>query len=577
LLYRESEPLSRAAAEFIERRLRAANDRYLHEELAQHLVDVKPPAQFESVSLNEPTSFYWLTTMIPLVLILMTITGAVYPAIDLTAGERERGTLETLMAAPVPRGELLLAKYVAVLAVALLTAVANLTAMTITLSVGGLSALLFGAGGFSVATMALVFALTVLFAAFFSAVVLALTSFARSFKEAQAYLIPLMLLCLTPGVLSLMPGLELTPSLAIVPLVNIVLLARDVLAGEAAAVPAVVSVVSTLFYALAAIGVAARVFGSDAVLYGSQSSWSDLLRRPAMPRDAGTLPGALLCLALLFPCTYLASGLLGKMHWIELQTALSGVATLLVYGALPGLFLYMQRVQATPAFRAYMPRPEALAAAVLLGMSLWPLAHEAFLLGEWLGLGGVNVEKLKFAQQLLERWRTVSPLLILISYALIPAMCEEWFFRGYLFSALLKSSGPLAAVLVSAVLFGVFHVVASSVLATERFLPTFLLGLVLGVVGWRSGSVLPGVVLHMVHNGLLLTISIYSGQLTAWGLGTEQQTHLPYPWLIASAILSTAGLALLFLSRPSAAFRAAQADAALQRAGHEELETSSSA
>jgi sodium transport system permease protein len=55
-----------------------------------------------------------LTTLIPLILILMTITGAVYPAIDLTAGERERGTLETLMAAPVPRLGLLAAKYVAV-------------------------------------------------------------------------------------------------------------------------------------------------------------------------------------------------------------------------------------------------------------------------------------------------------------------------------------------------------------------------------------------------------------------------------------------------------------------------------
>ena len=67
-----------------------------------------------------------LAALIPLILVLMTVTGAVYPAIDLTAGERERGTLETLIAAPVPRLGLLLAKYVAVLAVALLTAVVNL-------------------------------------------------------------------------------------------------------------------------------------------------------------------------------------------------------------------------------------------------------------------------------------------------------------------------------------------------------------------------------------------------------------------------------------------------------------------
>ena len=87
-----------------------------------------------------------LAALIPLILVLMTVTGAVYPAIDLTAGERERGTLETLIAAPVPRLGLLMAKYVAVLTVALLTALVNLAGMTITAHSTGLAATLFGGG-----------------------------------------------------------------------------------------------------------------------------------------------------------------------------------------------------------------------------------------------------------------------------------------------------------------------------------------------------------------------------------------------------------------------------------------------
>ena len=74
-----------------------------------------------------------LASLVPLILILMTITGAVYPAIDLTAGERERGTLEILVAAPVPRLGLLFAKYVSVVTVAILTGLVNLVAMTMTL------------------------------------------------------------------------------------------------------------------------------------------------------------------------------------------------------------------------------------------------------------------------------------------------------------------------------------------------------------------------------------------------------------------------------------------------------------
>jgi sodium transport system permease protein len=89
----------------------------------------------------------------------------------------------------------------------------------------------FGEAGLSALVMVQVLALLVLFAAFFSAILLALTSFARSFKEAQAYLIPVMLLALAPGLLSLTPGLQFSNWLAVTPLVNIVLLARDVFEG----------------------------------------------------------------------------------------------------------------------------------------------------------------------------------------------------------------------------------------------------------------------------------------------------------------------------------------------------------
>ena len=93
----------------------------------------------------------------------------------------------------------MLAKYVTVLLVAVLTAAANLVTMTITISVSGLSRQLFGEAGISAGVIAAVFGLLLLFAAFFSAVLLVVTSSARSFKEAcRRYLIPLMLISLAP-------------------------------------------------------------------------------------------------------------------------------------------------------------------------------------------------------------------------------------------------------------------------------------------------------------------------------------------------------------------------------------------
>src|SRR5204863_6241947 len=113
------------------------------------------------VAVTGGDSMISLAALVPLILILMTITGAVYPAIDLTAGERERGTLEVLVAAPIPRLGLLFAKYVAVVAVALLTALVNLGSMTVTLVLTGLASRF---GGLSVVTLVEVFGLLVLFA-----------------------------------------------------------------------------------------------------------------------------------------------------------------------------------------------------------------------------------------------------------------------------------------------------------------------------------------------------------------------------------------------------------------------------
>jgi ABC-2 type transport system permease protein/sodium transport system permease protein len=212
--------------------------------------------------------------LVPLVLILMTITGAVYPAIDLTAGERERGTLEVLMAAPVPRMSLLLAKYVAVLVVAMLTGLMNLGAMMLSIYLAsrwqpGLEVKLLGEHGLSLQVLAEIFVLLLLFTSFFAALLLALASVARSFKEAQAYLVPLMVVALIPGMFSLVPEMRLDGIVPFVPLLNIVVLGRDVFDHKARLDGTIVVVAMTLIYMLAAISLAAALFGRDVMMAGS--------------------------------------------------------------------------------------------------------------------------------------------------------------------------------------------------------------------------------------------------------------------------------------------------------------------
>src|SRR5262245_5763198 len=347
LVYRAGSPTSEAAMHFVEARLNAVNAAALDAQLKQLGVTavLEAPTTRRAIEFTGAPVFS-LAALIPLVLVLMTVTGAVYPAIDLTAGERERGTLEMLIAAPVPRLGLLFAKYVAVLTVAVITAVVNLIGMTITAHSTGLATALFGAQ-MSFGVIGKVLILLALFAAFFSAILLAITSYARSFKEAQAYIIPLMLLCLVPGVLCLLPSLEFKGWMAVTPLVNMIILGRDLLEGGDVRGLAIASVCSTIFYIGAAIALAARIFGTDAILYGSQATWSDLVQRPRQPQPTATFPVAMLCLAVMFPTYFILANNLGRAQSIPMDQRLligDGISAL-VLGGIPFFLGMFNRLQ----------------------------------------------------------------------------------------------------------------------------------------------------------------------------------------------------------------------------------------
>jgi sodium transport system permease protein len=549
LLYRDDSLESRGAVEEIETCLRATGEKFLSMRLdvlgvTQRVAPVQ--AVKRSVESGEAVSgTISIAAVIPFILILMTVTGAVYPAIDLTAGERERGTLEILVAAPIPRVGLLFAKYVAVLAVALLTAAANLLTMTLTISVSGLGRLLFGEAGISPGVIAAVFGLLLLFAAFFSAVLLVITSSARSFKEAQAYLIPLMLLALAPGMLSLMPGLELKGLLLVTPLANIVLLGRDLFALKASGGAALAVVGSTLLYAGAAIGVAARIFGAESVLYSNQPGWADLFRRPRNSQSAPTPTAAFFVLAVMFPTYFMLINALSSGLGIGRQLVIGVLITLVVFGALPLAACLLRRVSLKRMFRLPGRPIMMFAGALLAGTSLWMFDHELVVLSQKLRGFQLDPKFLERVREYVAGIRQLPVEVVLLAMAAVPALFEEAFFRGYFYSALRRNGSEGVAIVVSAAAFGLFHAIVPNPLASERLLSSTVTGLVLGWIRWRTGSVLPGMLLHCLHNGLLMLLTYYEPQLTARQIGVSDTQHLPTLWLAVAAPVLAVGLATI--------------------------------
>ena len=556
---------SRTAADYLSYCFRKANDFVLKMRLQQVGLPAERTWLVTQTKLGQESTgsdgLASLAGLIPLVLVLMTITGAVYPAIDLTAGERERGTLETLMAAPIPRFWILFSKFVAVVTVALLTAILNLLGMFATIWAFQLDKQL-GLEVFNLATMVQILLLLVLFAGFFSAVLLVVTSFAKSFKEAQVYLIPVILLSLGPGLIAMAPEMKLAGFNTVCPMVNILLLARDVITGGVQVGAAVIVVLSTTVYGVLALSFAAKLFGSDAILYADANSLKEMVMRPKRARRVTPVGAAALCALLLVPMNFASSEFLNRLSLetsgdFQLRFGLLAGLLFLMFVLFPAVVAVYQRTNFKTGFGLRVPRLVFLIGGVLLGLSLWPIVM--WLTTVWHGLYGEiagiearnawNDQLVELTKGMAEKIQSVPWWTIGLCLAIAPAVCEEFFFRGMFQRSLLKKQSPWKAIAISALVFGGFHTINNSVVAIDRLIPTTLVGIVLGYLAYKSNSILPGVILHAVHNACVSYLAYFQQQLVEqpW---FPQDEKLPLTWVGAAGLVAIVSLAMVVASKP---------------------------
>ncbi|HEX9749996.1 MAG TPA: ABC transporter permease [candidate division Zixibacteria bacterium] len=172
---------------------------------------------------------------LPYLIIIMCFMGAMYPAIDLAAGEKERGTLETLLVSPATREEIVLGKYLVIVLAGLVTAFLSMGSLGISLgyvidaSVPGAENIMSVRIDPSAAIVSLLTMLPL--AGFFAAVLISVSVFARSFKEAQSYVTALNMAVILPAFVSMLPGVDPNYLTALIPVVNASLILRDAVSG----------------------------------------------------------------------------------------------------------------------------------------------------------------------------------------------------------------------------------------------------------------------------------------------------------------------------------------------------------
>jgi sodium transport system permease protein len=460
--------------------------------------------------------FEMLVRIFPFMLVMWSLAGALYPAVDLCAGEKERGTMETLLISPASREEIVYGKFLTIWVFSAATALLNLVSMGV--STWQFSGML-PQEVLRPAPLLWCVVLVLPMSAFFSALCLAVGAYARSSKEGQYYLMPLFLLSMPLIFLTLAPGVELNAFYSMVPVTGVALLLQKLMTATSGDqipwlyfLPVLAPVV---VYSWLALRWAIEQFKREEVLFREAERldlglWLRRLFREKEPLP--TTAQALFCFALVIVLRWVSLGLSPSLS----QLTRSAVG-LVAFVAAPPLFMaLLLTTRPRQALALRLPRLSdvlsAAALAVLLLLPLMELTQFVFrqlpelreLLRQHHPLTEV-VERLRAGGQEARPvfWRVLGEHLLMLG--VLPAVCEELVFRGFVLTGLRRRFRPVTAVLISSFLFAVAH------MNVFQLLPTFVLGVVLGTLVVRSGSVLPGMVFHLLHNGLLIGVAALSG------------------------------------------------------------------
>jgi sodium transport system permease protein len=253
---------------------RTVKDRLVSRSLPVNLVDPFE-VKTENVAPPEKVGGAVLGGFLPYFVIILCMTGAMYPAIDLTAGEKERGTIETILCSPVSRTHLVLGKFLMVLTASLCTAILAMTSMgvsfgavkkymAVTIISKADNPLNFTIGFKAISA---VFLMVLPLAVLFSAALLAIALTAKSYKEAQSYLSPLVIVVVIPAVAALMPGVEINTRMLLIPVLNTSLVCKDIVSGTYHWNNIATIFISSCVYATVALFIAVKLFQREDVLF----------------------------------------------------------------------------------------------------------------------------------------------------------------------------------------------------------------------------------------------------------------------------------------------------------------------
>ena len=484
-------------------------------EIEKHGLDshqILEPIKYEKVDITNSAkkAGMLLGQVIPFILIIGVLFGSIYPAIDVMAGEKERGTLETLFSLPISNMELVIGKYMAVSASAILTSLLNIISMSCTLGYFMKAESIYNPsmmhinysvlGGDVLITVVSV----ILFAQVVSALAMCVCSFAKTFKEAQNYITPLMLIIMVPAYISMIPNISLSRITATIPVVNISLLIKSVISLRANMKMVSLVLIVNLIFVLISLVLLSKIFNSEDILFGEKRNFKLIQSRSSIKE--GSMPGisdgfmvyvlAFISLIYVSPILNMKLGIMGNTINQFIMALIPILVAVYIKADFKKLFS-IKKIKIKDIIRAavtWFVGSLIMSVFVMILLKLFP-------------------DQMKVSEQLNEIIKSSGGLFTqIILFALVPAICEEILFRGFVLSAFRdkKTFGQknekhiVFAIVVSGILFGIMH------LDFIRIIPTSILGMVMAYNVYKSKSIFTSVGIHFFNN-LLSVLSVNFG------------------------------------------------------------------
>ena len=454
----------------------------------------------ENIASTEQSAGSILGMILPFMLVVSLLMGTMYPAIDTTAGEKERGTLETLLTLPIKNHEMILAKFITVALMGVISAILNVISMGFMIfyliklvqsevaSDLGLDLKNFNLGTFVPAMLVTVLAIMA-FSLFISAVTMCIAALAKSYKEANNYITPLTLVVMLTGYIGFIPNIELDNKMAMIPVANICLLVKEMLLFKASMGPTAIVLLSNVLYAGLAIMLLSRMYDSEGILFDEGKSGLQLFQKRSNITKGGVpTSGDAWFIVFFVMILYLYFGSI-----LQVNHGSAGVfySQLIVVGVPLIMALYTKRsIRETYHFKGF--RIVGFLGAILLFVG-------AFLIENIFSTFLYQFFPDSFEQMnsgLAETLMGDNMLVSLLIVAITPAICEEMMFRGFIYAGFRSKYKKWTAIILVSFIFGVYHT------SLIRLVPTMMLGVCFAMIVYYTDSIFPAMVMHCLNNAI---------------------------------------------------------------------------